>query len=33
VQGLIRHFRQVIEERIDARSTKPIAPSVPVAAE
>jgi NADH-quinone oxidoreductase subunit F len=33
VQGLIRHFRHVIEERIDAGATKPIAPSVPVAAE
>ena len=33
VQGLIRHFRHVIEERIDARAAKPIAPSVPVAAE
>jgi len=33
VQGLIRHFRHVIEQRIDARATKPIAPSVPVAAE
>jgi NADH-quinone oxidoreductase subunit F len=30
VQGLIRHFRHVIEERIDAAATKP---SVPVAAE
>ena len=33
VQGLIRHFRHVIEARIDAQSAKPIAPSVPVAAE
>jgi NADH-quinone oxidoreductase subunit F len=33
VQGLIRHFRHVIEERIDALATKPISPSVPVAAE
>jgi NADH-quinone oxidoreductase subunit F len=33
VQGLIRHFRHVIEERIGANATKPIAPSVPVAAE
>jgi NADH-quinone oxidoreductase subunit F len=33
VQGLIRHFRHVIEERIDARALEPIAPSVPVAAE
>ena len=33
VQGLIRHFRHVIEERIDARAAEPIAPSVPVAAE
>ncbi|HEU4476172.1 MAG TPA: NADH-quinone oxidoreductase subunit NuoF [Methyloceanibacter sp.] len=33
VQGLIRHFRHVIEERIDTQSAKPIAPSVPVAAE
>ena len=33
VQGLIRHFRHVIEERIDSQATRPIAPSVPVAAE
>ncbi|MGK2923509.1 MAG: NADH-quinone oxidoreductase subunit NuoF [Methyloceanibacter sp.] len=33
VQGLIRHFRHVIEERIDEKATKPISPSVPVAAE
>jgi NADH-quinone oxidoreductase subunit F len=33
VQGLIRHFRHVIEERIDSQATKPLAPSVPVAAE
>src|SRR5207244_4133540 len=33
VQGLIRHFRHVIEERIDAQATKPFAPSVPLAAE
>jgi NADH-quinone oxidoreductase subunit F len=33
VQGLIRHFRHVIEARIDARAAEPIAPSVPVAAE
>jgi NADH-quinone oxidoreductase subunit F len=33
VQGLIRHFRHVIEERIDFQATKPFAPSVPVAAE
>src|SRR5215813_1396150 len=33
VQGLIRHFRHVIEERIDAEATRPLAPSVPVAAE
>jgi NADH-quinone oxidoreductase subunit F len=33
VQGLIRHFRHVIEERIDAQSTRPLSPSVPVAAE
>ncbi len=33
VQGLIRHFRHVIEERIDAQGTKPIPASVPVAAE
>jgi len=33
VQGLIRHFRHAIEERIDAQATKPLAPSVPVAAE
>jgi len=33
VQGLIRHFRHVIEERIDEQAAKPIAPSVPVAAE
>ncbi len=33
VQGLIRHFRQTIEERIDAGAVRPIGPSVPVAAE
>ncbi len=33
VQGLIRHFRHVMEERIDAQATNPIASSVPVAAE
>ena len=33
VQGLIRHFRHVIEARIDARAAEPIAASVPVAAE
>jgi len=33
VQGLIKNFRHVIEERIDAKATKPISPSVPVAAE
>jgi NADH-quinone oxidoreductase subunit F len=33
VQGLIRHFRHEIEERIDAQAAKPLAPSVPVAAE
>ena len=33
VQGLIRHFRHVIEERIDSQATKPFGPSVPVAAE
>ncbi len=33
VQGLIRHFRHVIEARIDAGATRPIGPSVPVAAE
>jgi len=33
VQGLIRHFRHVIEERIDAKAAKPLAPLVPVAAE
>ena len=33
VQGLIRHFRNVIEARIQAKATKPMAPSVPVAAE
>jgi NADH-quinone oxidoreductase subunit F len=33
VQGLIRHFRHVIEERIDAGATRPIGPSVPAAAE
>jgi NADH-quinone oxidoreductase subunit F len=33
VQGLIRHFRHVIEERINAGATRPIDPSVPVAAE
>ncbi len=33
VQGLIRNFRHVIEARIDEQATKPISPSVPVAAE
>jgi NADH-quinone oxidoreductase subunit F len=33
VQGLIRHFRYVIEKRIEAGATLPIGPSVPVAAE
>ena len=33
VQGLLRHFPHVIEERIDAQATKPVALSVPVAAE
>ena len=33
VQGLIRHFRHVIEARIAEQALKPIAPSVPVAAE
>jgi NADH-quinone oxidoreductase subunit F len=33
VQGLIRHFRHVIEERIDAQATRLLSPSVPVAAE
>jgi NADH-quinone oxidoreductase subunit F len=33
VQGLIRHFRHVIEERIDAQTSAPLSPSVPVAAE
>jgi NADH-quinone oxidoreductase subunit F len=33
VQGLIRHFRHVIEARIDQGATRPIGPSVPVAAE
>jgi NADH-quinone oxidoreductase subunit F len=33
VQGLIRHFRHVIEVRIDAQSTRPLSPSVPIAAE
>jgi NADH-quinone oxidoreductase subunit F len=33
VQGLIRHFRHEIEERIDAQAAKPLSPSVPVAAE
>ncbi len=33
VQGLIRHFRHVIEARIEEQATKPISPSVPVAAE
>ncbi len=33
VQGLIKNFRHVIEERIDRNATKPISPSVPVAAE
>jgi len=33
VQGLIRHFRHVIEARIEEQAGKPISPSVPVAAE
>ncbi len=33
VQGLIRHFRHVIEERIDAGAVRPLSTSVPVAAE
>ncbi|ODA68516.1 NADH-quinone oxidoreductase chain 1 [Methyloligella halotolerans] len=33
VQGLIRNFRHVIEERIDQYAAKPIPASVPVAAE
>src|SRR5512141_1367932 len=33
VQGLIRHFRHLIEQRIDEQALKPTAPSVPVAAE
>ena len=33
VQGLIRHFRDVIEARIEEQATKPISPAVPVAAE
>lgn len=33
VQGLIKNFRHVIEERIAEKATKPISPSVPVAAE
>src|SRR6476660_9309038 len=33
VQCLIRHFRHVIEERIDAQASAPLSPSVPVAAE
>ena len=33
VQGLIRNFRHVIEERIDARAAQALSPSVPVAAE
>jgi NADH-quinone oxidoreductase subunit F len=33
VQGLIKNFRHVIEDRIDQKATKPISPSVPVAAE
>ena len=33
VQGLIRHFRHVIEERIDAHAAQALSPSVPVAAE
>jgi len=33
VQGLIRHFRHVIEARIEEQATKPISRSVPVAAE
>ena len=33
VQGLIRNFRHVIEERIDARAAQALSPSAPVAAE
>ena len=33
IQGLIKNFRHVIEERIDAGATEPIAPSVSEAAE
>ena len=33
IQGLIKNFRHVIEERIDARATEPLSPSVPEAAE
>jgi NADH-quinone oxidoreductase subunit F len=33
IQGLIKNFRHVIEERIDARAREPLSPSVPEAAE
>jgi NADH-quinone oxidoreductase subunit F len=33
IQGLIKNFRHVIEERIDSRATEPVSPSVPEAAE
>jgi NADH-quinone oxidoreductase subunit F len=33
IQGLIKNFRRVIEERIDSRATEPVSPSVPEAAE
>jgi NADH-quinone oxidoreductase subunit F len=33
IQGLIKNFRHIIEERIDARATEPLSPSVPEAAE
>jgi NADH-quinone oxidoreductase subunit F len=33
IQGLIKNFRHVIEQRIDARATEPVSPSVPEAAE
>jgi NADH-quinone oxidoreductase subunit F len=33
IQGLIKNFRHLIEERIDARAREPLSPSVPEAAE
>jgi len=33
IQGLIKNFRHVIEERLDAGAAEPISPSVPEAAE